>query len=361
MMVWSNRAHPVRRQTNQNTLALLACLGVLGCRHAYEQTSSREAKPIWSITLTQNVSPGDTNSDFAATRRAIIAGDRIDVVLDVGPTVFVDGRPKGTYRLLSLDLKSGKVMNQQDVSDYRIPDIYTTDDEHAIVGQFSLRRLNPDLTPAGEHFTENGHGRTIQISPDGSTLAHETAPGTELLDSHTLLPTGTRLSESVPTAVSRNAVVTDNVHWIGQHPQDSDFVTLVDKGGEHLIYHGQCSGRPAFLDDTKVLVTGCGKLTILDVAGHAPKEANLQSKVGEFAGVSRDGSRFAIVSSEWSEGDPPQIRSESFTIYSSATAKPLATIRSKVLPERRSWSAFSKDGHLFVMGSSARLSLFSIP
>jgi hypothetical protein len=97
-----------------------------------------------------------------------------------------------------------------DITDYRMPDLYATDDDHVIMGEFSLTRLNSDLTSTSEVFTEKGHGRTIQISPDGSILAHETTPWTELLDSHNFLPTGIRLAESVPTAVSTDAVLTDD-------------------------------------------------------------------------------------------------------------------------------------------------------
>jgi hypothetical protein len=342
-------------------VTLLSCIGALGCSRSPAKHSVAEVEPIWSVALSQSQPLGDTSSDFAATRRAVIVEGRVVVLIDVGPTVYVDDRPKSTFRLLSLDLASGRVVNQQDLSGFSTPYLYATDDDHVIIGEFSLRRLNPDLTPTNEQFTEVGHGRTIQISPDGSTLAHETVPGTELLDSRTLLPTGTRLTESVPTAVSRGAVLTDNVHWIGQYPHDSAFVTLTDRFGQHLIFHGQCSGRPAFLDDTRALVTGCGKLRILDVSGRTLGEAMLPSKSGDFAGVSRDGSRFAIQDSEWRGGDPPQIRSERFTIYDSARIQPIAVIKSKLLPERRSWTAFSKDGHMFVVGSSARLSLFRIP
>jgi hypothetical protein len=192
-------------------------------------------------------------------------------------------------------------------------------------------------------------------------LAHETAPGTELLDSHTLRPTGTRLAESVPTAVSTRAVLTDNVHWIGQYQKDLTFVTLTDEVGQHLVFHGQCSGRPAFLDDRRILITGCGTVRILDTSGRTLGAAELLSKGGDFAGVSRDGSRFVIQNSESTWGDPPQLRSESFTIYDSSTVQPIAVVKSKLLPERRSWTAFSKDGHLFVEGSTGRLSLYRIP
>jgi hypothetical protein len=338
----------------------LVCLGVLGCKPVPAQNPAPDAELVWSVTLENNASLGNTSSDFAASRRAVIAGDRVVVILDVGPLVFENGRPKSTYRLLSLDLNSGVVRNQQDITDYRMPDLYATDDDHVIMGEFSLTRLNSDLTSTTEVFTEKGHGRTIQISPDGSILAHETTPGTELLDSHNFLPTGIRFAESVPTAVSTDAVLTDNVHWVGQYPHDASFVTLTDKRGQHLLYHGRCSGRPAFLTHTKVLVTGCGKLTILDTSGQILKEASLQ-KGGDFAGASRDGMRFAIQASDSSWGDPPRLRSETFTIYDTNTAVPLAIVRSKVLPERRSWAALSRDGRLFVTGSPARLTLFRIP
>ena len=225
----------------------LVCLGVLGCKPSPAQNPAPDAELVWSVTLEKNASLGSTSSDFAASRRAVFAGDRVVVMLDVGPLVFENGRPKRTNRLLSFHLYSGVVRNQQDITDYRMPDLYATDDDHVIMGEFSLTRLNSDLTSTSEAFTEKGHGRTIQISPDGSILAHETTPGTELLDSHNFLPTGIRLAESVPTAVSTDAVLTDNVHWVGQYPHDVSFVTLTDKRGQHLLYHGQCSGRPAFL------------------------------------------------------------------------------------------------------------------
>jgi hypothetical protein len=180
---------------NLKALTLLFFIGALGCSHSPAQRSVVEAEPVWSVALSQGPFHNDTSSDFAATRRAVIVGSRVVVLIDLGPTAYVAGRPKSNHRLLSLDLASGAVLNQQDLSDFRAPDLYATDDDHVIIGEFSLRRLNPDLTPTLEQYTDTGHGRTIQISPDGSTLAHETAPGTELLDSHTLRPTGTRLSE----------------------------------------------------------------------------------------------------------------------------------------------------------------------
>jgi len=321
-----------------------------------------EAQQVWSVVLAQNTSGlPNTSSSFAGTRRAVIVGDRVVVIVDVGPLKIEGARTKSTDRLFSLELATGNVKDSRDVEDFRTPDLYATDDDHVIMGEFSLVRLASDLKPTGEQFDEKGHGRTINISPDGSTLAHELSPGTELLNSHTLLTTGVQLGIGVPTAVGTSAYVTDNVHWIGDYPHDKTFVTLVDVSGQHLLYHGACSGRPSFLSDTKVVVTGCGKVTVISTSGNGIKEALLRDKDAAFAGVSRDGRRVALRSVERSFGDPWSVRSEWFTIYDTETLQPVALVKSRRTPDEASWSAFSKDGKMFVSGSPQMLTLYKIP
>lgn len=94
-------------------------------------------KPASSVNCSLNACMSCTfqaRIRFAITSHTVIAGDRVVVILDVGPLVFENGRPKSTYRLLSLDLNSGVVRNQQDVTDYRMPDLYATDDDHRDYG-----------------------------------------------------------------------------------------------------------------------------------------------------------------------------------------------------------------------------------
>jgi hypothetical protein len=101
-MVWWNEVRRVGRGVKQSMVALLICLGAMCCAPSSAQHSVPNAEEIWSVTLNGGASQGETSSDFAATRSAIIAGDRIVVVFEIGPTVFVGNRPKSTYRLLSL-------------------------------------------------------------------------------------------------------------------------------------------------------------------------------------------------------------------------------------------------------------------
>ncbi len=315
------------------------------------------AEPIWSVVLDPDASEiSNTGSVFESTRRVVIVGDRV--------VALVEGVNR--YRLFSLKLDSGAIAATQNLSGNHTPLLYATDDDHIIVGVLSLERLHPDLTSSGERFREDAHGGTTNISPDGTTLAHETTPGTELLSSHTFLPVGTHITESAPRSVSAKAILTDNIYWYGAYPKDQAFVTFNDGSHERLLYHGRCSGGSSFLSNDRVLVVGCGEFLILDTAGNTLKRAPVPFPHGEFAGVSRDGLRFAIRGSEWTEwhklfGEPEGIRSEAHIVFRSDTGEPLAATMTGSLPDQASWSALSKDGRYFVSGGPKRLRLFRVP
>lgn len=266
-----------------------------------------------------------------------------------------------TYRLLSLEMKSGAVKESQEFQGKwgSMPYLYATDDGHAILARGPLVSLNPDLSSAGPQFTPD-RGRAIQMSPDGSRMAWETFPGTTLLDTHTLKPTGKPLSESVPTSVSKRGVLTDNVYWVRDYPHEKAFATLTDESGRHLLFHGDCAGRPQFLSAEKVLLPGCGKVMVIDTRGKLLGEARTEGGEGTFAGVSRDGRRFALQLSE-ARGDPAFLLYEHFIIYDAEMAQPVAMVRIADLPEGQSWSAFSADGHYFAAGNPNELSLYEIP
>jgi hypothetical protein len=305
----------------------------------------------------------NTGSTFGATRQAVFAGDRILVVFDAGSAGYAGKQPMSKYRLLSLDVKTGSVKNSKEVTEHwgAIPNLYATDDGHAIMANGSLTSLNPDLTPARPQFTPS-RGRVNHISPDGSTMAWETQPGTTLLDSRTLEPLGKHLEESNPTSVNPQGVVTDNLYWYGQYPKERSFVTLTDDHGQRLLFHSQddCGGRPEFLTKEKVLLAGCVKIRILRVQGGLLREAPSYEGPGTFAGVSQSGKRFALQHSE-ERGDPLVLLYEHFVIYDVESLSPLSMVRISDLPERQSWSAFSPDGHYFVAGSPDDLALYELP
>jgi len=302
----------------------------------------------------------NTSSSYNARRQVIFAGDRILVSFDAAPAAYEGKQPMATYRLLSLDVQTGQVLSSKEFLGKwgDIPMLYATADGHGILQHGSLKLLNPDLTDLGVSF-EPSHGRVGQMSPDGSTMAWETFPGSTLLDSRTLTPLPQHLDESVPTSVSKRGVLTDNVYWYGKYPNDRMFVTLTDAAGKHLLFHGACGGRPEFLTDEKVIVAGCDKVRVIDIHGNLLRETKTMEGHATFAGVSRNGKRFAVEFNEV-RGDPPMPLYDHFVIYDTETAEPIATIRVTDLPEYYSWSALSPDGDMFAVGSPDNLSLYDL-
>jgi len=321
-----------------------------------------EAQKLWSVALQKSSWQGmNTGSAYNSRRQVIFAGDRLLVSFDAGSAPYEGKRPMSNYRLLSLDPQTGTILNSKEFTGTwgDMPLLYATNDAHAILQHDSLKSLNPDLSDAGSSFTPD-RGRVAQMSPDGSTMAWETTPGSTLLDSRTLTPLPQHLDESVPTSVSKRAVLTDNINWIKDYPNDHAFVTLTDETGKHLLFHGDCGGRPEFLSNEKVLVAGCGEVRIIDIHGNLLRETKTLEGAPTFAGVSQDGRRFAIEFSAV-RGDPPMPLYDHFVIYDTETAKAISIVRISDLPEYNSWAALSHDGNLFAAGSPNTLSLYRVP
>ncbi len=320
------------------------------------------AQQLRSVTLQKSFWQGmNTGSAYNARRQVIFAGDRLVVSFDAGSAPYQGNQPMSNYRLLSLDVRTGDILNSKEFTRNwaEMPLLYATNDGHAIVQHPTLKFLNADLSDTGKRF-DIEHGRVSAISPDGSTMVWETNPGSTLIDASTLTPLPEHLDESNPTSVGKHAVVTDNDSWNGMYPNDHAFVTLTDETGEHMIFHAECGGRPEFLTNEKVIVAGCGKIRIINTHGDLLRETNSMEGVPTFAGASRDGSRFAIEFSEI-RGDPPMPLYDHFVIYDTETAKPLAIIRIADLPEFNSWSALSADGKMFAAGNPNDLRLYRIP
>lgn len=265
-----------------------------------------------------------------------------------------------TYRVLSLDLGTGKLKNQMAFTGLwgNMPRLFLTADGHVIFDNNSnLSVLNPDLKATGVTFSPD-HGSVDEISSDGTTLAWETYPGTTLLDARTLKSVGT-LPASAPTSISREAALNDNVSMPRRFPNQL-LIMMTGTRGSDVIYHGSCASRPEFLAADRVLLDGCGRIRILDGSGSTVVERPDQEGAYGFAGVSQNGSRFALEARD-EHGDPSELIYERFYIYDGKTAAPLATIPVADLPERQSWSAFSADGRLFAVGNPNQLDLYEIP
>lgn len=296
-----------------------------------------------------------TGSIFAATRSVVFAGNRI-VLASMAGMRRVEGaqNQEEVYQLLSLDAQTGEVKDTREISAFGSLKVFATNDAHVIVSGRSLMRLTPDLINAGSFdYKARGHkfGRVQNISPDGSTLGNATSPGFELIDANTL--TATTLSDLplVDTGVSSKAVVSDSPWWIKDFPKAKSFVTLTDEKGQHLIFHGDCSGRPVFLSDDRVLTASCKIARILDTQGNILKTITLHDPVS-FAGVSQNGKRFAL---------QVAVKHERFVVYSVDTGEPVAEVTPDEPGEEQSWTALSPDGSMIVVGSALKLTLYRLP
>jgi hypothetical protein len=317
---------------------------------------------VWSVALDKNsLSAPERDSQFTGQRRAVFVADRVVAIFELAPEVSRGGRPVRRFRLTSVDAKTGEIKAREETEANSFPSLYATDDDHIVVGHASLTRLNPDLTESGEHYAESADGHILGISPDGSTLARRASRETELLNADTLTSTGIRIKGPQPSANSKHFVLSDAPIWAQQFPKDLAFLTLFDQQAPHLLLHGYCGGTPVFLAEEKILTLGCGKITILDLSGTLIKELPLGAAYGRFAGVSRDTSKFAILSSNYPIGDPSYRSTEVFTLYSAESYEAVATITPETLPEEHSWSAFSRDGTAFLCGGPKRLAVYKLP
>jgi len=304
-----------------------------------------------------------TGSIFSATRSIAFVGDRIILASRTGSRT-VPGKqvPQSVYQLISLDVATGTIKDSRELLAFASVQVFGTNDAHVIVIGRETMRLTPDLKNDelfDDSATKSKSARVENISPDGSALGYETMPGFSLLDTRTLKITQITTVPSVSSSVNSKGFLTDNVHWTGQFPKDLGFVTYTDANGPHLLYHGPCGGRPEFLTDTLILEPGCktGPI-ILDTSGQVIKTIEVNGNFS-FAGVSQNGKRFALQLSEsHSDGS---LKKERFVIYSVETWEALAEVSPDQVAEGQSWTAFSPDGSMFVVGSPLKLGLYRLP
>ncbi len=269
--------------------------------------------------------------------------------------------PESVYQLLSMDAQTGEVKDTREISAFGSVEVFATNDAHVIVSGRNVIRLTPDLKDAENfdyHARGDKFGRVENISPDGSTLGNATSPGLELVDARTLKATTLTGLPLVDTSVSSKAAVSDSPWWIRDYPKAKSFVTLTDEQGQHLIFHGDCGGRPQFLSDDRVLTASCKIARILDTQGNILKTITPHDPVS-FAGVSQNGKRFALQVASFS--GMHSVKRERFVVYSVDTGEPVVEVAPDTVAAEQSWTAFSPDGSMIVVGSPLKLTLYRLP
>ncbi len=298
-----------------------------------------------------------TGSIFAATRSVAFAGDRIVLASKIGMRQVPEAKiPVGVYQLLSLDAQTGHVKDSREITAFGSLPVFATNDAHVIVAGRNVLRLTPELKDAGVfdyHAEGRKSGSVENISPDGSTLGNATSPGYAFIDAGSLKGTELTDAPAYATSISRKGFVTDSVRWTGKYPNDLGFVTYSDAAGDHLLYHGGCGGRPQFLTDDLILEPGCKSPLIIDTHGNLVRTLAVKGAFS-YAGVSQNGKRFALQLTA-------SRQHETFVIFSVESGEPIADVKSDQDGEEQSWTAFSPDGSMFVVGSPLKLTLYRLP
>jgi hypothetical protein len=308
-------------------------------------------------TLTGPHIDSQTASIFAATRSVVFVGDRLVLASKIGMRQIPEAKvPAQVYQLLSLDTQTGQVKETREITAFGSLELFATDDAHVIVAGRNVLRLTPDLKDAAAfdyHAEGRKFGSVESISPDGSTLGNATSPRYELIDAQSLKATILTPAPAYATSVSTKGFVTDNVHWTGRYPHDIGFITYIDATGDHLLYHGSCGGRPQFLTDDLILEPGCKSPLIIDTNGNVIRTLSVKGAFS-YAGISQSGKRFALQLTGSGQH-------ERFIVFSVDTGEPIAEVKPDQDGEEQSWTAFSPDGSMFVVGSPLKLALYRLP
>lgn len=323
------------------------------------------AQKVWSVAL--QIGNGQESGDETEINngsRVAFAGNRI-VAVSSKVSGYDGAGSTLRYSVVSLDAHTGAIRNELEVSGHggTPPFVFGTEDgKIALVQPGVIRVLNSDLYDTSARFAYTGE--IDGISPDGSTLEWISKTGTILLDISTLKPgstfptiSGSALITSIDTNEALYVDVSKGSSKRGP-PAVSD--TLIDANGQRVLFHSRCNPPAHFLTKDRVLVSGCGKVRVLDRYGKLLCETSYTTPGGLFAGVAQNGKRFALEFSD-ERGDPSVMLYEQFVIYDSATATPVASVLMDSLPERQSWSAFSPDGRYFAVGNPNKLTLYSVP
>jgi hypothetical protein len=210
-----------------------------------------------------------------------------------------------------------------------------------------------------------------RISADGRVLgAWKQVPGaavTYLLDADTLRPTGHEISNHKVDSVSAEEMA----YIVTRLGSPDEVVILGNENVTRLEYETKCGMVQVQLLSSDVFaVFGCNRLKVVNATGTELFSDTNVGYVGGggFAGVSRDGKRFALRRPlEKSVGDGPNsIVSERVAVYDvearkSIFAVELDRLRGLDSPAHASATALSPDGRILAANSEGVLEIYQIP
>lgn len=319
-------------------------VGVLARSHP--ERKMPKVSVIWRTN--QFKVPSDINT-FAATRVMVFPDDS-HLVLEWGG------------KLNLLDAQTGQFVAEADLEGFQ-PYIFASSNGNVVVSAGGrLHLFSAQLKPLNISFDLTG-GEANRVSPSGARIGWQRfskdPPKTIFLDTESLKPRETFASCNIE-AMSDQAVA-ESVVLVNENSTPA--INVCEPGNStYVFYRGPF--QPFFyfyLNNEVMLILSGSHLKLVNQQGAVLGEDDWPGEDVNFAGVSRDGSRFAIATERWGFGDPPFINKEAFVVYETSSVRPIGTILSPYPPSLQSPSALSPDGKAFAIWTGSEIRYFAFP
>ena len=290
-------------------LVVLLAFPISSCQFIPPGSHSTE-RPLWTTDLRDATHGWDTSHTpglFEAARQIAFGTDtELVVAKDSGP--FTKPNP---VRGFVMDGKNGSVLREVHWTSGSWPFLFATSTgKYAVVTQDGMAVYSQGL----QSILATGSHVADKASPDARFLsATETIPGhgtTVFIDADTLKPTGTEFRDVYVWSIANNRIA----YVAMRNARGLALVTGVPK--QLAEYEMDCTDvRPNFITSDLLAVLGCKRVDVVSLTNGKVFSSTVEGDQAFFAAASRDGSRFAVIQSFESAGDPPSLSKERVTVF----------------------------------------------
>ena len=337
--------------------AQTACCLPPRVRHGFRNTPN----PIWTTDLRalgffrdQFSPPGAVT----AVRQIAFGSEKELVVISDQGAVPKQPNPVRAY---ALDAQTGKVLRQENWDSHFHPYIFPTAAGNYVANTFDGIRL---YAPGLERVIRSLGDSAEDVSPDGRVITvWGGVPGhavTRFLDADTLEPTGAEFINKAVDSIGSNRIV-----YVGHRNRSPGASVFVDDATDDIApYDTSCKEvRPRFVSNDILAVFGCGHLTLVTVQGKVLFTTRVSDASRWLAPASRDGRRFALLSTYESAAHWSKTCFERVDVFDLTKRDVIlkAEIRACGGTNGESGVAISPEGRLLAVNSQGLVQVFRLP
>jgi len=270
-------------------------------------------------------------------------------------------RQPNRVRAYVLDADTGRIVRQENWDSHLHPYIFPTAAGNYVVNTLGGIRL---YSHGLEGVLKTMNDSAQDASPDGRSITvWDAVPGhavTRFLDADTLEPTGAEFINKAVDSIGFNRIV--YIGYLNRSPNASVFV---DDVSEDLTpYDTTCKEiRPRFVSNDVLAVFGCGQITLVTVQGKVLFTTEISEAKRWVAPASRNGRRFALVSTYESAADWSKTCFERVDVFDLVKRDFVfkAEVRACRGTEGESGTAISPEGRFLAVNSQGLVQMFLLP